>query len=69
MQDSYTVIEAAPVLQLRPTTVQAHISRGNIQAQKRGGANFIPRHEIERFIKERRTKGQKKRARITQFDL
>ncbi len=64
MQDLLTIIEAAPVLNIRPSTVQAHITRGNLLAHKRGGAHFIPRDEIERFKKERRKAGQKKRAKL-----
>jgi len=60
---NFTIQEAAPVLGIRPTTVQAHIARGNLQSFKRGGAHYITNAEIQRFKKERRHKAGRPKSR------
>lgn len=55
-----TTEQAATVLGLSLRTVQAHIKRGNLKAEKRGRDWWIEADEVERFRQTRRGRGKPK---------
>lgn len=61
-----TVLQAAALLGIKPTSVRHFINRGTIKAEKRGRDWFITQEEVDRYSREPRKRGPKPGSKLSE---
>lgn len=61
VKDPVTTQQAAAMLQVSLSAVQKAIQKGRLKAEQMGRDNWIEREEVERYLRERKLTGPRKR--------
>ena len=61
VKDPVTTQQAAAMLQVSLSAVQKAIQKGRLRAEQMGRDHWIEREEVERYLRERKLTGPRKR--------